>query len=356
MPVTRDPFGVLPDGRSVELYTLRHGELELRATTFGAIITSLRVPDRNGRAADVVLGYESLDGYLQNRPYLGAVVGRVANRIAGGRFALDGVDWQLSRNEGENHLHGGLVGFDRRLWTASAHTASDGVTVAFWRVSPSGEEGYPGTVSATVTYRLEGRATIVIEYEAITDAPTVLNLTQHTYFDLSAGAAGSIRDHTLQIAAERFLPVDAALLPLGHREPVAATPFDFREPAALRARLDLPDEQLRRAGGFDHTYVLSAAENASGAEGPAPAAVLHDPLTGRTLRVSTTEPGLQLYTGQQLDGSTRGASGRRLDPFAGLCLETQHFPDTPNRPQFPPVTLRPAELFLSTTVWHFSAE
>lgn len=348
--VTCRPFGTRPDGTPIDEYTLRQGPLELRLITLGAIVTSLVVPDRGGHRSTVVLGHETLASYGENRAYLGAVVGRVANRIAGGRFALDGTEYRLATNDGPNHLHGGRQGFDRHVWTATPHQTPDTVAVTFARTSPPDEEGYPGTLRVSVTYRLEAAATVRIAYRAETDQPTVVNLTQHSYFNLGGDEAATILDHTLQVHASRFLPIDRALIPLGMEAPVSGTPFDLQEPARLASRLAVPNEQLARAGGFDHAFVLKPSMGAL-----MPAATLHDPHSGRTLVVDTTEPAVQVYTGQQLDGRHLDATGRLLASHAGLCLETQHFPDAVNHPAFPSTVLRPGAPLESTTCWRFSA-
>ncbi len=340
-------FGLLADGDRVDAWTLGNDRIELQAITLGAIITSLRAADRQGRRADVVLGHETLTGYLDNRAYLGAVVGRYANRIARGCFSLDGQVYRLARNDGPNHLHGGSRGFDRHIWQAAPVHEHDSAGVVFTRTSPAGEEQYPGTLHAAVTYRL-AHDTVELKYHATADAPTIVNLTQHTYFNLAGETSTSILDHELLIHAERFTPVDASLIPTGAVAPVEGTPFDFRTRAALRERLQEDDEQLERAGGFDHNFALGQHDTC------APAAEVHDPSSGRRLEIATTEPGLQLYAGQLLDGRT-GAYGRVLGRHAGLCLETQHFPDSPNKPQFPSVVLRPGAVYHSRTTWRFTA-
>ena len=348
--VTSRPFGALPDGRLVELYTIRTGALDIDAITYGGIITSLRMRDRDGNPGDVVLGHGSLEPYLHNAPYLGAIVGRYANRIAGGRFQLDGVAYQLAANDGLNHLHGGVYGFDRQLWTATPIDSPDGTGVRFARISPAGEERYPGTLQVEVSYVAISPDTIELRYEAATDAPTLVNLTQHTYFNLAGETSAGVLDHELTIHADRYTPVRGDLIPTGERAGVEGTPFDFRTPARIGVRLQAQDDQLRAAGGFDHNYVLSR-----GNSGLARAATLRDPLSGRMLELHTTEPGLQFYSGHLLDGRSIGAYGRVLGPYAGLCLETQHFPDSPNQPSFPPVTLRPGERYRSRTSWRFTA-
>lgn len=350
---TRAPFGTLPDGRAVDEVTLVGASgLELRAITYGAVIRVLCAPDRAGRMADVVLGYDDLDGYLADRAYFGAVVGRYANRIARGRFTLDGHTHTLARNDGPNTLHGGVRGWHAALWRAEPFTRGDDAGVAFHHTSPDGDEGFPGTVEVRVTYTLTPRAELVVDYAATTDRATPLNVTQHSYWNLRGGC-GTILDHLLTVDATAITPVDATLIPTGARRPVAGTPFDFRTPTPIGARIDAADEQLRRAGGYDHNWVLARADGGE----PAPIAhVAHvarvvDPASGRTLDVATTEPGVQVYSGNFLDGTVRGKDGCAYAARAGLALETQHVPDSPNQPGFPTTILRPGRTFRSRTVF-----
>jgi aldose 1-epimerase len=349
--VTHRPFGTLPDGRPVELYVIRNNTVELRAITLGGIITSLRVPDRDGLVGDVVLGHATLAPYLNNTAYLGAIVGRYANRIARGRFRLDDVAHQLATNDGPNHLHGGIDGFDRHLWVAAPINGRDGVGVRFERTSPAGEEHYPGTLTVAVTYLVTSGNIVALQYEAETDAPTIVNLTQHTYFNLAGESSTSVLDHDLTIHADSYTPVDTTLIPTGEIAPVNGTPFDFRIPARLRAQLQRHHEQLRRAGGFDHNWVLTRTD-----ETLTPAAELCDLSSGRRLHIATTEPGVQFYAGHLLEPGVTGAYGRTFERHAGLCLETQHFPDSPNQLQFPPATLRPRDRYMSSTTWRFAAD
>lgn len=347
----RAPFGALPDGEPVEVFTLvnAHG-LELRAITYGGIIVSLRTPDRAGRLADIVLGFDSLAGYLGNAPYFGAIIGRFANRIAGGRFTLDGTTYRLAANNGPNHLHGGVRGFDKVLWQGASFEDDNGVGVALTHTSPDGDEGYPGTVAVRVTYTLTDRDELVVDYAATTDRATPVNLTQHSYVNLAGdGVAKDILDHVLTIDASAYTPVDAALIPTGAIAPVAGTPFDFRTPTAIGARIDRDDPQLRYGGGYDHNFVLDRAPGG----GLAHAARLVEPASGRTLDLYTSEPGLQVYSGNGLDGSLMGKGGRRYGRRCGLALETQHFPDSPNQPGFPTTILRPGEELRSRTVFRF---
>ena len=333
----------------MDSWCLRSPTLELTVINYGSIITGLRTPDRHGVWADVVLGYSDLSEYLTGGSYLGAVVGRYANRIANARFTIDGRPFQLHANDGVHHLHGGRVGFDRHLWHPHHADVSPGrIAISLARTSPDGEEGYPGELSATVCYSMHDDGTVAIVYGASTTAPTFVNLTQHSYFNL-AGERGdpSTDNHELTINAAGYTPVQPDLIPTGQVAVVENTPFDFRTPRRIGTALGTEHEQLRRAKGFDHNWVLDAGD------GMTPAARLHHPASGRTMDVSTTEPGLQFYGGQLLDG-TSGAYGRAFVARAGLCLETQHFPDSPHQPQFPTTVLWPGERYRSETRWAFS--
>jgi aldose 1-epimerase len=343
--VTRAPFGRTADGVSVELFTLTnaHG-IEVRAITYGGIIVSLRTPDRAGRLDDIVLGYDSLEGYLKSSPYFGAIVGRYGNRIAGGRFTLDGKTYRLAANNGANHLHGGVKGFDKVVWQAAPLQNDSGVGVALTHVRPAGDEGYPGTLKATVTYTLNDRDELVVDYRATTDQPTPVNLTQHSYFNLAGG--GDVLGHQLWIDADAFTPVDTTLIPTGAIAPVQGTPFDFRTPTAIGARISADDQQLRSGHGYDHNFVLKR----DGA-GLAHAARVFEPRSGRTLDLYTTELGLQFYSGNFLDGTITGKAGQVYRQRYGFCLETQHFPDSPNQPQFPSTILRPGQEYRSRTIY-----
>ncbi len=348
--VSRSPFGTLPDGRAVEAFTLTnaHG-LEVRVITYGAIITHIVMPGKNGERADVVLGFDSLAGYLAGSPYFGAVVGRYANRIAGGRFSLDGVTYTLARNNGPNSLHGGVRGFDKVLWQADPfeNDSASGVTLRY--TSADGEEGFPGTVAASVTYTLTDGNELVVAYDAATDKATPINLSQHTYWNLHGDGRGTILDHVLTLEASRFTPVDSTLIPTGAMTPVAGTPFDFRAPTVIGARIDAAHEQLRFGKGYDHNWVLDQSGGKL-----ARAARLEDPVSGRVLDISTTEPGIQFYTGNFLDGTIKGKGGATYAHRGALCLETQHFPDSPNHPTFPSTILRPGQRYASRTVILFS--
>jgi len=350
--ISRALFGRMPDGSEVEVLTLTnaHG-VELRAISYGAIITSLRVPDRVGRMDDVVLGYDSLEGYLRDSPYFGAIVGRYGNRIAGGRFTLDGRTYRLATNNGPNHLHGGIKGFDKVVWRAESFQNDSGVGVVFRRTSPDGDEGYPGTLMARVTYTLTDRDELIVEYHATTDKATPVNLTQHSYFNLAGRGEQDILGHELLINADSFTPVDSTLIPTGVIAPVEGTPFDFRTPTAIGARIGADHQQLRVGGGYDHNFVLRQEDVAMGH-----AARVVERSSGRTLDIYTTEPGLQFYSGNFLDGSITGKGGVVYRHRYGFCLETQHFPDSPNQPRFPSTVLRPGPEYRSRTVFMFGVQ
>ncbi|HMQ33231.1 MAG TPA: aldose epimerase family protein [Chloroflexaceae bacterium] len=343
MPITETVLRAGDD--EVASFTLRNaGGVEAEILTFGGTLRALRAPGRDGRTADIVLGFDDLGPYLGPHPYFGSLVGRYANRIKAGRFSLGGATYSLAVNNGPNHLHGGPGGFHHVHWQAQPLEAPDGPSLTLAYSSPDGEEGYPGQLSVVVSYTLTDTNDLRIDYEARADRETVLNLTNHAYFNLAG--EGTILGHELQLAASRFLPIDDSSIPLGELRPVAGTPFDFRQPAQLGPRLGTDDEQLRLVQGFDHCFVLD--------KGPgelAFAARLSDPESGRTMEVYTTQPGVQLYTGNYLDGSITGKGGRRYGRHSALCLETQHFPDSPNQPQFPSTVLRPGEGYRQTTVY-----
>ena len=353
-PPARRIFGRLPspDGASVEEFTLTnaHG-IEVRAITYGAIITVIRTPDRSGKLADIVFGFDSLEGYLAQSPYFGAIVGRFANRIAHGQFSLDGVTYHLATNNGPNSLHGGLRGFDKVLWTAEPVQSDSGAGVVFHYLSPNGEEGYPGNVDVRVTYMLTPRDELVVDYTATTDKATPLNLSQHSYWNLHGDGKGDILDHVLTLDASAYTPVDSTLIPTGQIAAVAGTPFDFRSPTAIGARIEQPNKQLRFGKGYDHNWVLDRP--AGGGTALVRAARLVDSTSGRTLEISTSEPGIQFYSGNFLDGTITGKHGVVYGHRAALCLETQHFPDSPNHPNFPSTILRPGETYHSRTVFSF---
>ena len=345
-------FGKLPDGREVRQYTLSNGAgLTAQIIDYGATITSLSVPDRNGKAGDVVLGYDSLDGYINGTAYIGAVVGRYGNRIGKGQFQLDGKQYQLTINDGENHLHGGKVGFDKVLWDAKVLGDSPEAALQLQYVSRDGEEGYPGTVTLKVTYTLTEKNELRIDYEGITDKPTILNPTQHSYFNLSGNFGNTILDHLLMIEADGITPVDKGLIPTGQIANVANTPMDFRTPMAIGAHINDPDEQLAFGKGYDHNWVLRG-----GAGKARKAAELYDAASGRLMSVFTDQPGLQFYSGNFLDGTAKGKNGIAYQQRSALCLETQAYPDTPNKPHFPSITLRPGQTYRQTTIYQFSTK
>ena len=330
------------------VHTVSNDELEMRVAERGGTILSLRVPDREGRLEDVVLGFDTVEEYATDPSKFGALIGRYGNRIAYGRFTLDEQLYTLARNEPPHHLHGGEAGFDAVAWTVrAAEQGAPGLVLRY--TSADGEEGYPGTLETEVRYTLEGRR-LVVDYRATTDRATPVNLTQHSYFNLGGHDAGAVLDHRLTVAAELFTPVDETLVPTGELRPVDGTPFDFREPTAVGARIDDDDGQLRYGGGYDPNYVLRAP-----VDGLRLAARLHEPVSGRVLEVHTTEPGMQLYTANHLDG-LRGKDGACYGRHAGLALETQHFPDSPNQPRFPSTILRPGETYRSRTVFAFGVD
>lgn len=352
------PFGTLPDGREVTLYRLTNDRgLAVEVMNYGGIIVSLRAPDRTGKFEDIVLGFDDLEGYLsdayrQANPYFGALIGRYGNRIAEGRFALDGETHRLASNDGDNHLHGGERGFDRRLWEAEPFSNEDGEGVTLRYTSAAGEEGYPGRLEAMVTYTLTDDDALEVRYRAETTEATPVNLTQHSYFNLAGEGDPSILDHVLTIHGEAFTPVDETLIPTGEIRDVAGTPFDFREPTSIGERIGEENRQLARGGGYDHNFVL-AMESAP-LDSPRPAARVLDPESGRVLEIATTEPGLQFYSGNFLDGSLTGKRGAPYGKRAGFALETQHFPDSPNQPGFPSTILEPGDTYRSLTVYRFS--
>ena len=348
--IDKAPFGKLPDGRAVDLFTLTNSKgMVAKITNYGAIVVALIVPDRAGHLDDVVLGYDNLDGYIAKSPFFGAIVGRYGNRIAKGQFALDGKTYTLARNDHANHLHGGVVGFDKVLWSATPVTGKKSVGLELRYLSKDGEEGYPGNLTVAITYTLTDDNKLKIDYVATTDKTTVANITHHGYFNLDGAGSGDILGEELLINADRFTPVDRGLIPTGELRPVKGTPLDFTQPTAIGARINNQDEQLKNGGGYDHNWVL----NRTGA-GLSLAAKLTSPKTGRVMEVLTTEPGLQFYSGNFLDGSITGKGGKVYARRSGLCLETQHFPDSPNQPSFPSTVLKPGETYKTTTVFRFS--
>jgi aldose 1-epimerase len=353
--ITSATFGTLPGGRTARLFTLTnaHG-MQAKITNYGGIVTSLRVPDRRGRLGDVVLGYDNLASYVKATPYFGAIAGRYGNRIAKGRFTLDGKTYQLATNNGPNHLHGGVVGFDKRLWRATTRRTQDGVALDLRYFSPSGEEGYPGNLQTRVTYTLTNANTLRINYRATTDKATPFNPTHHSYFNLTDGGRTPILDHVLQLRAHRFTVIDNTSIPTGELRSVVGTPFDFLRPTPIGARLKPKgqtesDEQLRNGSGYDHNFVLD------GPRGQVRRiARVVAPKTGRVMTVFTDRPGVQLYTGNFLDATNIGKGGVPYGFRSGFCLEAQGFPDSPNHPSFPSTILRPGQVYRQTTIYAFS--
>lgn len=343
--VKHSEWGKMPDGSPVTLYTLANkNRVTVSVMTYGGIVTSLKTPDRKGAVEDIVLGFDSLKGYLDPNPFFGALIGRYANRIGGAQFTLNGVEYKVDKNDGANSLHGGAHGFDKANWT-DRELPNGAIELTY--LSRDGDQGYPGNLKATVTYHLTDANELRITYAATTDKTTVVNLTNHSYFNLKG--SGDILGHIVTINADRFTPVDAGLIPTGELRSVAGTPFDFRTPATAGARIEQNDEQLKLGKGYDHNWVLNGS-------GLRLAARVEEPTSGRVLEVSTTQPGVQFYTGNFLDGTLVGKGGGKIGRRSGLCLETQHFPDSPNKPKFPITTLKPGETFSSTTVWKFSAK
>jgi aldose 1-epimerase len=348
--ITAADFGKTPDGQAVELYTLRNSKgMEATIMNYGGIVTSLKTPDKHGKFADVVLGYDHLDGYLKSTPYFGALIGRYGNRIANGKFSLDGVEYKLAVNNGKNSLHGGVKGFDKVVWTARPLPTAHGPALILTYVSHDGDEGYPGDLLVTAIYTLTEDNALRLDFTATTDRKTVCNLTQHPYFNLRG--SGNVLDCVAYINADKFTPVDAGLIPTGILYPVAGTPFDFRKPTAIGARINADDEQIKLGGGYDHNWVL----NKQGDE-LSLAARVHEPTTGRTLEVWTTSPGMQFYSGNFLDGTITGKGGWTYQFRDGFCLEPQHYPDSPNHPEFPTTELKPDETYKNTIIYKFSAE
>lgn len=343
--VTKESWGKTTDGHSVDIYTLSNTHLAVRITTFGARVVAINAPDREGKLADVVLGYDNVAQYeADHGTYFGAIVGRYGNRIAKGTFAIDGSTFHVPQNNGTNALHGGTVGFDRKVWTA--HALENGVEMTL--VSEDGDMGFPGQLTVHVRYLLEG-ASLKIEYRSTTTKPTVINLTNHSYFNLAGNGAGTILDEQLKMNAEQYTPVDSGLIPTGELAPLAGTPLDFHEPTVIGTRITQSFEQLTLARGYDHNFVLKSKPGA----GLHLAAEAYDPKSGRTLTVTTTEPGVQFYSGNFLDGTLTGKFGVKYVQHAGFCLETQHFPDSPNQPKFPTTLLKPGHELRSTTVFTF---
>ncbi len=344
--VSHADWGKLPDGSTVTIYTLKSPQIEVRVMTFGARVVSITTPDKDGKTADVVLGYDNLDSYIKDtKTYFGAVVGRYGNRIADGKFTLEGKEYKLSVNEGTNTLHGGKDGFDRRNWSGKEIPGG----VEFTLVSPDGDQGFPGKLTAHVRYTLQGNK-LAIHYSATTDKPTVINLTNHSYFNLSGAGSGTILNHKLTLHSDKITPVDAKLIPTGEFKPVAGTPFDFTKEETIGARINADDQQLKYGHGYDQNWVLRGKMGTLH-----PSARVYDPASGRVLEEETTEPGVQFYTGNFLDGTFSGPHGK-YEFRTGLCLETQHYPDSPNHPTFPSTELKPGQTYSTETTWTFSVQ
>ncbi len=348
--VKRELFGKTKEGEAVEIFTLsgQHG-LRARVMTWGATLVSMEVPDRDGRVADITLGFDSLDGYLGAHPYFGVIAGRYANRIAKGKFTLDGTEYTLATNNGANHLHGGLKGFDKKNWSAAILKDVNGVR--FTLTSPDGDEGYPGKLRAVVTYSVTEDNELRIDYEVSTDKPTVVNLTNHAYWNLAGAGEGDILSHELKLNAAKFTPVDDGSIPTGKIEPVAGSPMDFTKAKAIGKDFA---KMTGTPGGYDHNYVINHPKGRAGVISLA--AEVREPKSGRVMKIFTTEPGVQFYTGNYLDGTVTGKAGKVYSKNAGFCLETQHFPDSPNEPEFPSAVLRPGKPYRSTTIHSFSTK
>jgi aldose 1-epimerase len=353
--ITQEPFGETEEGEAVDLYTLTNANgMEVKITNYGGIITSIVVPDRDGEMADVTLGFNTLDDYLAGHPYFGCITGRYANRIARGVVIIDGQMYRLPLNNGENSLHGGEKGFDKFVWDAEEVQSEYGTGLKLSRTSPDGEEGYPGNLMVEVTYSLTENNEIRIDYHATTDAPTVINLTNHAYFNLAGEGSGTIEGHELQINASNYTPVDETLIPTGEIAPVAGTPFDFTSPHPIGERIREGHDQIVIGRGYDHNFVLDRSSPDD--DSMIVAARVVEPESGRVLEISTTEPGIQFYSGNFLDATLVGASGQTYRQGDGFALETQHYPDSPNHPDFPSTELRPGEEYATTTIYAFSVE
>ena len=347
--ITSKPFGTLPSGQKVTLYTLTNSKgASATISDYGGLVTSLRMPDRGGKFDDVVLGYGSLEGYLKESPYFGALIGRYGNRIAKGVFTLGGTTHHLPVNNGPNSLHGGIKGFDKVLWNATPVMTGGGPSLKLSYTSKDGEEGYPGTLSVTAVYTLTDRNELKLVYRATTDKPTIVNLTHHSYFNLAGQGNGTILDHLVTLKAGHFTPVDKDLIPTGEIASVKGTPFDFRKPTAIGARINQPDQQLHFGGGYDHNWVADKIPHTLGL-----IAKVEDPRSGRVLEVLSTEPGVQFYTGNFLDGTITGKEDKVYPHRSGFCLEPQHFPDSPNHPNFPSVVLKPGQTYKNTIIYRF---
>jgi len=347
--ITRADFGKTPDGQSVELFTLTNAMgTEAKITNYGGILVSLSVPDRTRKFADVVLGFNDLESYLKGHPYFGSIIGRYGNRIAKGHFSLDGVEYKLAVNNGPNHLHGGIKGFDKVVWTPAPTTTRNAASLSLTYLSTDGEEGYPGNLNVKVVYTLTNKNELRIDYSATTDKDTVINLTHHSYFNLAGEGNGDILNHQLTLKANRFLPTDATSIPTGELRSVGGNPFDFVTAHAIGERINQNDQQLQFGNGYDHNWVVNGKPGRLRV-----AAEVYEPTSGRLMQVWTTEPGIQFYTGNFLDGTLTGKSRKAYQRRSGFCLETQHYPDSPNEPKFPTTTLRKGATYTSTTIYHF---
>jgi aldose 1-epimerase len=350
---TKTSFGKTPEGEAVDLYVLKNKNgVEAAITTYGGAVVSLKVPDRNGKLGDVVLGYDSVDGYVNDKSYFGAIIGRYGNRIGHAQFTLDGKTYTLAKNDGDNSLHGGFKGFNKAVWGARTYSTKDGQALELTYLSKDGEEGFPGTLKVTVIYTLTDANELKMVYTATTDKTTVVNLTNHSYFNLAGPGSGDIFGHQLVIEADKFTPVDAVLTPTGELRDVAGTPFDFRKATAIGARIEQNEEQIKMGGGYDHNFVLRRKAG----DPISLAARVVEATTGRIMEVWTTEPGVQFYTGNFLDGKVRGKGGVSYAKRSAFCLETQHFPDSPNQAKFPSVILKPGERYHTATIYRFSTE
>lgn len=350
-PIPKESFGTGPNGEAVDIYTLTNQDgMEAKITNYGGIVTSLKVKDADGNLDDVVLGFDNLQAYVDNNPYFGALVGRYGNRIAKGKFTIDGTTYELDTNNMGNHLHGGLKGFDKVVWTAEPQQSEDGQQLVLTYTSPDGDQGYPGKLETKVTYTLTDDNVLRIEYEATTDKKTVVNLTNHSYFNLTGDPTQTVLNHEVMINADQFVPVDETLIPTGELAAVEGTPFDFTELKPIGQQINEDsNEQIKYGLGYDHCWVLDK-------EGMGLAARVHEPNTGRVMEVYTTEPGVQFYTGNFLNGSVTGKEGIAYAKRTAFCLETEHFPDSPNQPDFPSVELAPGETYSTTTEYRFSTE
>ncbi|MGH2775306.1 MAG: aldose epimerase family protein [Actinomycetota bacterium] len=350
--ISKEPFGTV-DGQAVDLYTLTNSRgMKVKIMTYGGIIQSIEVPDRKGRVDNVTLGFDNLDDYVTSSPYFGSITGRYANRIAEGKFTLDGVEYQLATNNGPNHLHGGVKGFDKRVWDATEVLDDKSAGLELTYTSPAGEENYPGTLETEVVYTLTNKNEIRMDYNATTSAPTIVNLTNHAYFNLAGEGSGTIEDHRLKLNADHYTPVDPTLIPTGEIASVAGTPFDFTRSTPIGRHIRDSHEQIVIGQGYDHNFVLSRPS--ANDKTMILAAKVREPTSGRSLRILTTEPGIQFYSGNFLDGTLVGTSGKVYRQTDGFALETQHYPDSPNQPNFPSTVLRPGQVYETTTIYKFS--